>query len=446
MWEAMTNSTIFAPSSGQGRAGIAVIRISGPGAGPALEAFTGRLTPPEHMVLSRFADPETSEVLDRGYAVWFPGPKSFTGEDVAEFHLHGSPAVIDAVLAALNRVTDCRPADAGEFTRRALDNGKLDLVELEGLADLINAQTQGQRRQAQHAGALAALYEEWRGRLIGILAHLEAGLDFSDEEDVPDAGVARLLVSVAAIAGDIERHLNDERMGERLRQGLSVVIAGVPNAGKSSLMNRLARRDVAIVSTRAGTTRDVIEVNLDLDGVPVALVDTAGIHDASDDIEREGVRRALARADQADLVIWVIDGGKPAESQFKAAGQIDSEPLFVLNKTDLAEDATRDRKVYAAQVSAKTGAGLDQLISWLAEKARTMAGTGEDLHVTRARHRTALSSCADHLKQAVGNPGKADELIAEDIRLAVRQLGVITGRVDVEEVLDAVFGEFCIGK
>src|SRR5579885_2735302 len=306
---ALDRPTIFALSSGRAPAAIAFIRISGPRAGEALKALTGRSPEPRKAAFARVRDPQTQEPIDEALALWFPAPASETGEDTAELQLHGGRAVIAATLATLGKIDGLRPAEAGEFTRRAFENGKLDLTAVEGLADLVMAETEGQRRQAlrQMQGALGVRAESWRERLVRALALIEARIDFVDEADVPEDLVQPALALARELAGDIEAVLADGRRGERLREGLVVAIAGPPNAGKSTLLNRIARREAAIVSPYAGTTRDVIEVHLDLDGWPVTLVDTAGIRATGDPVEMEGVRRARARAAAADIVLWVVD-------------------------------------------------------------------------------------------------------------------------------------------
>jgi tRNA modification GTPase len=439
-------TTIYALSSGHGKAGVAVIRLSGPACADVLQALTDDLPKPRLASLRALRDPATGGTIDRALIIWFPGPKSFTGEDMAELHVHGGRAVLEATFGVLGRFPGLRPAEPGEFARRAFENGKLDLTEAEGLADLIDAETEAQRRQAmrQSGGALRALYEGWRDRLIAALAAVEAELDFSDEGDVPDAVAAAARATVQALRDAIAAHLADGRRGEILRDGLHVVIAGPPNAGKSSLMNALARRDVAIVSAEAGTTRDVIEVRLDLGGFPVVLVDTAGIREAVGEIESEGIRRALARAEAADLVLWLRDAAGPAGAvpQELIARQ-GIRLIEVTSKIDLVPASAYPD---ALPLSARTGAGLDALIARLAEEARAAAEIGESPAISRARHRRELESCAVALDHFLAGPFAELELRAEDLRAAATALGRLTGRVDVEDVLDKIFAEFCIGK
>lgn len=333
--------TIYAPATAPGKAGVAVIRVSGPAAGAAALALCGKLPPVRQATLAQLRDPATGEALDAALALWFAAPHSFTGEDVLELQTHGGRAVVAGVLAALARVPGqngkLRPAWPGEFSRRAFDNGKLDLTEVEGLADLIEAETDGQRRQAlrQLEGGLSTLYKDWQDRLVKVLAHLEAYLDFPDEE-IPASVTAAANAAVAEVRAAIAGHLADSRKGERLREGVHIAIIGPPNAGKSSLLNWLARQEVAIVSETPGTTRDVVAVQMELAGAPVTLYDTAGLRETADSIEAEGIRRARARAETADLKIWVFDGNAVDAAQL-AAAQADPDALIVLNKVDLQE-------------------------------------------------------------------------------------------------------------
>jgi tRNA modification GTPase len=446
-----SNDTIVAPASGAARAAIAVIRLSGPRTRHVLEALCGGVPPARHAAL-RDIGPPRAPMIDRGLVLWFPGPSSFTGEDMAELHVHGSRAVIRAVIDAVLSLRGTRLAEAGEFARRAFENGKLDLTEVEGLADLVQAETEAQRRQAlaQSQGALRKLYEGWRDELLRAQALIEAGLDFADEGDViADVGVKADAI-VANLRASIARHLAD-RSGERLRDGLRVVIAGPPNAGKSSLLNALARRDVAIVSEEAGTTRDAIEVHLDLGGVPVMLIDTAGLREAEGRVEAEGIRRALARAGDADLVLWLVDATAPQwepprELFLRKSTQTSAmrAPIAILNKIDLARGAGAGRE--AVKVSAKTGEGIGVLIETLAEMASLApeSGAGTPL-LTRTRHRVELEAGQAALER-FSDPSLSPELKAEELRIAANHLGRLTGRIDVEEVLGAIFAEFCIGK
>jgi tRNA modification GTPase len=434
--------TIVAPASGAGPSAVAVIRISGSATRAVLEALIGSVPQPRRASLREIGEPP----IDRGLVLWFEGPASFTGEDMAELQVHGGRAVVAALVEAVLAIGGTRLAEPGEFARRAFENGKLDLTEVEGLADLVNAETEAQRRQAlaQSEGSLRRLYEGWRAELLKAQALVEAGLDFDDEADVAVEVELKAKAVVAPLLAAIGKHLAD-RSGERLRDGLRIVIAGPPNAGKSSLMNALAKRDVAIVSEEAGTTRDVIEVHLDLGGLPVILADTAGIREGTGKVEAEGVRRALARAEDADLVVWVIDATAlqwtaPRDAERFGCGSRHVIP--VLNKIDAAAAPAGFDGV---AISAKTGEGLDLLIARLQEiAASAMAGAGQTV-VTRTRHRQELVSIRDALQRFV-NHDLSSELAAEELRIAARHLGRLTGGIDVEEVLGAIFAEFCIGK
>jgi tRNA modification GTPase len=453
--------TIFALSSGRPPAAIAVVRISGPQAGAALEALTGRIPEPRRAALAHVRDPSNGEMIDEALALWFPGPKSETGEDTAELQLHGGRAVVAAVLAALNHVPGLRPAEAGEFTRRAFENGRLDLTRVEALADLIYADTEIQRRQAyrQLQGLLGDRAETWRTRLVETIALVEAGIDFADEGDVPDNALAPAVDAARQLLDDIDETLADNRRGERLRDGLVVAIAGPVNAGKSSLLNRIARREAAIVSPVAGTTRDIIEVHLDLDGYPVTILDTAGIRESEDPVEQEGVRRAIERAQAADLVLWVVDLSAEDELALdNVALQFPETPKWLVrNKADLVEPKPDKPTSIVSNIgyrpfliSAKTGSGLDELLQKLTQHAGHHMGSAEPALVTRQRQRRALEDTAAALRRALAEgkkgQGAADDLVAEELRLAARALGRLTGRVDVEDVLDVIFRDFCIGK
>ncbi|MES1153198.1 MAG: tRNA uridine-5-carboxymethylaminomethyl(34) synthesis GTPase MnmE [Dongia sp.] len=441
----MKTATIFALATPAGRSGIAVFRISGPDAGTALQSLTTQDLPPPRLATRRkFYKPHSTRLLDDGLALWFPGPASFTGEDVVELHVHGGPAVIAAIAVSLQAL-GLVPAEPGAFTRRAFDRGKLDLTEVEGLADLIAAETEAQRRQAlrQLGGALGQRIEAWREALIGALAHVEAAIDFSDE-DLPEGLVESVDEAMTIVAGEIARALDDAHRGERLREGLSVVILGAPNAGKSSLLNRLAKREAAIVSAEAGTTRDIIELHLDLDGYPLILADTAGLRETDSAVEGEGVRRALQRAEHADLKIVVLDATLWPEVPEASRALIDDAAILVLNKADLRTGPIPQGRWDPIPLSARSGQGVDRLVTELGRRAGAMMASGDQPAMTRARHRAALEDCAELL--ARGRAAQAIELKSEELRLAARALGKITGRVDVEDVLDRIFGEFCIGK
>jgi len=453
---ASDRDTIFALSSGRPPAAIAVVRISGPRARVALEQLVGRVPQPRRASLARVRDPATGGVIDEGLALWFPGPNSETGEDIVELQVHGGRAVIAAVLAALAKLAGLRHAEAGEFTRRAFENGRMDLTAVEGLADLVAAETEAQRRQAyqQLRGLLGERAETWRQRLIEALALVEAGIDFSDEDDVPKDMMARALELIRPLAEEISKA--GAGQGERLREGLRVAIAGPPNAGKSTLFNRLARREAAIVSPFPGTTRDVLELHLDLGGYPVTVLDTAGIRETNDPVEREGVRRASEQAASANLVLWVVDG-TVIESRALQRPLIqapsESTAWLAVNKMDLVAEEDRRRiesgfnkEEIVNLVSSTTGAGVDELVNALARFAGCFF-TPEPALVTRERQRAHLKETVLALEgaQRAARDGR-EEIMAEQLRLATRALGKLLGRVDVEDVLDVIFRDFCIGK
>jgi tRNA modification GTPase len=439
------DQTIFALSSGRPPSAIAIVRVSGPQAGPALTALGGKI-PPARAATRVLLRDAAGQPLDDAVVLWFPGPASATGEDVAEFHVHGGRAVLASVFAALATLENMRAAEPGEFTRRAFENGKLDLTEAEGLDDLIHADTDRQRRQAlrQLKGLLGDKARDWRAGIIEASALIEAGIDFSDEGDVPAELIAPALRKIKALLDEIEEVLAAQAESERLRDGLVVAIAGPPNVGKSTLMNQLARREVAIVSPHAGTTRDVIEVQLDLDGYPVTVIDTAGIRETDDPVEQEGVRRARARAAEADLVLWLADGVVEETAHGGAA------PVWLVrNKVDLdsagravAEAASQGRY----EISASRGDGVPELIAALVEFAEGFFGSSEGGLITRVRQRQLLQETASSLHRCIEAAGEGEELAAEELRIAAHCLGRLLGRVDVEDILDVIFREFCVGK
>lgn len=445
------NQTIFALSSGRAPTAIAVIRVSGSQAGTTVEALCGKIPRPRLAHLATLRDAKR-EPIDEAVVLWFPAPYSATGEDVAEFQVHGGRAVIAAIFDALGKIEGLRPAEPGEFTRRAFENGKLDLTEAEGLDDLIHADTDRQRRQAlrQLKGLLGDHARDWREQIIKASALVEAAIDFSDEGDVPDDLIAPAKQRVGLLLNEIESVLAAAGRSERLRDGLVVAIAGAPNVGKSTLMNQLVRRDVAIVSPQAGTTRDAIEVHLDLDGYPVTLIDTAGIHDTADPIEQEGIRRAKARAADADLVFWLVDGRAgdanviPEPGAQWAGGS--NGYWLVRNKIDdpTPSEAMLNPQQPTFAISAKNGRGLQELTNALVQFASSHFDDDVSL-ITRTRHRTLLRETAEALKRAVQIPDEL-ELTAEELRIAVHSLGSLVGRVDVEDILDSIFRDFCIGK
>jgi len=471
----MTGETLFALASAPGRAAIAVWRLSGPGVAEGLCLLTGRnLPPPRRAALRQLVDPATGDAIDQALVLWFPGPASFTGEDAAELHTHGGRAVAEAIGAALARLPGFRHAEPGEFSRRAYLNGKLDLTEAEAIADLAAAETEAQRRQAlaQAGGALSGLYDGWRAELIRLRAHLEADIEFPDE-DIGDP-VAQLSGQLGALRSAIAEHLADARRGERLRDGLTIAVVGAPNAGKSSLVNALARRDVAIVSPEAGTTRDAIEVHLDLGGYAVILIDTAGLRETTGLVESEGIRRARARAEDADLVLALF--AADAEPDAETLALLDERAVVVRSKVDLdprhsqifasppegevgpqgrvggaaaTSPAKRGRKgggedLEGLAISVKSGAGLDALLRTLTDRVSALLSDRGPPPPTRARHREALGRCLAALDTA--QTAALPELAAEDLRRAADELGRITGRIDIEDMLDAIFRDFCIGK
>lgn len=429
--------TIVALSSGAGRAGVAVVRVSGELVRFVIETIVGAVPEARTAAYRALRDPE-GVVVDHGLVLFFPAPASFTGEDVVEFHVHGSRAVLSRLLSVLTALPGVRLAEAGEFTRRAFEAGKLDLAAVEGLADLIDSETEWQRRQAlrQMEGALGRTAGEWRGALVKAMVLLEAEIDFSDEGDVGGPLIAEAVAGAQGVLGSLRVALGSFSAGERIREGFVVVLAGPPNAGKSSLLNALARRDVAIVSPIAGTTRDAIEVRLDLGGIPVVLVDTAGLRDSSDEIEAEGVRRARQRAAHADLVLRLRPPDSGPEQKDAEAAEI-----AVATKLDLGG------RVHPGEigVSTVTGAGLSELMELIGSRLGKLGQT-EPALVTRERQRVAITEAAAAIERAILLPHEQPELIAEELRLAVRALERLIGKVDVEDVLDNLFSGFCIGK
>jgi len=448
------DQTIFALSSGRPPSAIAVVRVSGPQAGAALRALTGK-TPAPRVATRALLHDVGQRPIDDAVVLWFPGPASATGEDVAEFHVHGGRAVLAGLFAALSGFDNVRPAEPGEFTRRGFENGKLDLTEAEGLDDLIHADTDRQRRQAlrQLKGVLGDKARDWRAEIIEASALIEAGIDFPDEGDVPTELIAPALARIKKLLAEIQDVLAAQGRSERLRDGLVVAIAGPPNVGKSTLINQLARREVAIVSPHAGTTRDIIEVQLDLDGYPVTLIDTAGIRESDDPVEQEGVRRARARAGEADLVLWLTDA-----SNARIAHEGTTPLWLVRNKIDLDGAGTasvdrrgqpldhRGRPLAECRISASRGDGIPELIAGLVAFVRDYFGSTEGGLISRVRQRKLLQETADSLRRSISVVGEGEELAAEDLRVAAHSLGRLLGRVDVEDILDVVFREFCIGK
>ncbi len=436
--------TIAATSTAPGMAGIAVLRVSGPQAANVLIALTGGMPTPRVATVSRIQDPVSRETLDAALVLWFPGPRSFTGEDVAELHLHGGRAVVAAVLSAILSVPHVRAADPGEFTRRAFENGKLDLASVEGLADLLTAETQAQRRQAfsQFEGRIGSVTDGFQRQLSQALALVETSIDFSDEGDVSRSIVDQAREVAAALATDLNRHLADAARGERIRDGITIAIAGPPNAGKSTLLNVLAQRDVAIVSPIAGTTRDVIEVHLDLGGVAVVLLDTAGLHEAVDPVEAEGIRRARARLEKADLILWLDAGGGGTSS-----GLPDAVPTWRIRTQIDRLGTPMPLPEFQFVVSAVSGQGLDQLVEGMTGFAHSLAG-GEPAILVRERHRQIFAEASAECEHAlaIADWDASADIVAEHLRLAAQSLGRATGRVGAEAILDVIFSSFCIGK
>ncbi len=454
-----TTDTIIALASGAGRAGIAVVRASGPGALGVLAHFSTKPVPEARRASIRGLHGEDGGLIDEAIVVFFPAPHSYTGEDVVEFHVHGGSAIVQAVLASGLKSGVCRLAEPGEFTRRAFDAGRIDLTQAEAVSDLIDAETEGQRRQAArlYQGEAARTFEGWRGLLMSAMAALEASIDFPDEADIPGEIDVSALEPIESLAAELESALGDAGRLESVREGYRIAILGPPNAGKSSLMNRLARREAAIVSPIAGTTRDVVEIRTVLAGFPVWIADTAGLREARDAIEAEGVRRALARAEEADLRIWVSDaavtgGVADVSRETFPGGSPRAGDIRVLNKSDLlvgvaaAVGAVGAGEVFV--VSAKSGAGLDALEQRLAQIVRERLEADEAPLVTRARHRELVEEALAAVQRALrgARTGIGAELVSEDLRLAARALGRITGSIDAEDLLDRIFSQFCVGK
>jgi tRNA modification GTPase len=447
------DQTIFALSSGRPPSAIAIVRLSGPQAGAALSNLAGKMPKPRSAMRVQLRDPG-GQPIDDAVALWFPGPGSATGEDVAEFHVHGGRAILAALFAVLSTFENVRPAEPGEFTRRAFENGKLDLAAAEALDDLIHADTDRQRRQAlrQLKGLLGEKAGDWRARIIEASALIEAGIDFSDEGDVPVELIAPALAKITSLLGEIQQTLAAQGRSERLREGLVVAISGPPNVGKSTLINLLARREVAIVSPHAGTTRDIIEVQLDLDGYPVTVIDTAGIRETDDPVEQEGVRRARMRAADADLVLWMTDA-RQAQHGIDARVSAKSTPVWLVrNKIDLGEDFGAGGSFPPAAggivfgISAGRGDGVGDLIAALVDFAKDYLGSGEGGLIGRDRQRKLLEQTASSLQRSIAVLGQGEELAAEELRAASNSLGRLLGRVGVEDILDVIFRDFCIGK
>jgi len=442
--------TIYALSSGPGISGIAVIRVSGKNTSEVIKHVTGEDLPtPRMATLRKFNKNGGKELIDEGVIIWFPGPNSYTGEDLAEFHVHGSRAVINAMHLAISKIKKCRLADPGEFTKRAFQNGRINLLKAESIADLISSETEIQRKQALKimSGKSSDKYNSWRNKLLKILSHVEAKIDFPDE-DLPKNIIKEVQETSNSVLKEIKKALNDQKVGERIREGFKIAIVGPPNSGKSSLLNYLSKRDVAIVSEIAGTTRDVIETHLNLDGYPVIVSDTAGIRSSKNEIEKKGIKIALKRAEDADLRLIIISA-KNVDIRGVFKDLLTKNAILVVNKSDLIKKKlnSKFKKYEHILISIKKDSNLNKLITKIKSKLKNKFTTTEDILITRERHRQNLMNCVHHLekfenKKSTQNFDKA----AEDLRLATRHLGMIVGKVDVEELLGSIFNDFCIGK
>ena len=442
--------TIYALSSGSGVSGIAVVRVSGKEAADVLKQLTGdKLPTPKMATLKKVKNINTNELIDEAIIIWFPGPDSYTGEDLVEFHVHGSRAVIDQLHTTISTIKNCRLAEPGEFTRLAFHNGKINLLKAESIADLISAETEIQRKQAIKimTGRSSVKFNSWRDKLIKILSHIEAKIDFPDEE-LPENIILGIKKKSKTILDEIKNVIDDQKVGEHIREGFKIAIVGPTNAGKSSLLNYLSKRDVAIVSETAGTTRDVIEIHLNLDGYPVIISDTAGIRDSKNEIEKKGIKLAIKRAEEADLKIIVVD---PKNLDFKGFLEdfLDENAILVVNKSDLLDknNNLNLKKKEHVLISIKNKFNLDVLISEIKKKLKNKFLSHHDILITRSRHRTHLENCVTHLENFLKkNEAEDFDKAAEDLRLATRNLAKIVGKVDVEEILDSIFNDFCIGK
>ena len=442
--------TIYALSSGPGISGLAVIRVSGPETKLVIEKITNSALPnPRMATVKKFNKINTNELIDEGILLWFPGPESYTGEDMAEFHVHGSRAVIEAIHSSISKIENCRLAEPGEFTKTAFQNGKINLLKAESISDLISSETEIQRQQAIKimSGKSSDKFNNWREDLLKILSKIEAKIDFPDE-DLPNDILKNIKTSSEKIKFEIQKILNDQKVGERIREGFKIAIVGPTNVGKSSLLNYLSRREVAIVSEIAGTTRDVIETHLSIDGFPVIISDTAGIRDSIDEIEKKGIKLAFKSAEDADLSIVVIE---PKNVDFTGFLKelISDKSIIVVNKSDLGinEIETEFKKYDPIYISLKNEKNIDQLISAIKDKLKNQFINSEDILITRERHRQHLEQCVLHLENFKNKNESEDfDKAAEDLRLATRHLGIIVGKVDVEEILGSIFNDFCIGK
>ncbi len=442
--------TIYALSTGPGVSGVAIVRISGLEASKAIKLLTKKDLPtPRIATLRKINNINTSELIDEGIIIWFPGPESYTGEDMAEFHVHGGKAIVLALQNELSKIENFRLAEPGEFTKIAFQNGKINLLKAEGIADLISAETEMQRLQAVKImkGNSAEKFDNLREKLLKILSFVEAKIDFP-EEDLPNENIQQIKKVSTEVLNQIKKILNDQKVGEIIREGFKIAIVGPTNAGKSSLLNNLSNRDVAIVSEIAGTTRDVIEVHLNIDGYPVIISDTAGIRNSKDEIEKKGIKLSLDRAENADLKLVVVDAKSIDLSGF-LNDLLKDNAILVVNKSDLinCELDPEVKKLDHVIISLKESLNLDKLISKIKNKLKTKFIVNEDILITRERHRQHLVQCSDNLRNFIEKNDKKDfDKGAEDLRLATRHLGMIVGKVDVEEILGSIFNDFCIGK
>ena len=442
--------TIYALASGSGISGVAVIRVSGDNVKRVIKLLTGKELPsPRVATLRKINNINTSELIDEGIIIWFPGPESYTGEDMAEFHVHGGKAVILAIQNQISRIENCRLAEPGEFTKLAFQNGKINLLKAESIADLISAETEIQRLQAVKImqGKSSDKFNELREKLIKILSYVEAKIDFPDE-DLPEDKIKQIRNNSSKVLYEITKILNDQKVGEIVREGFKIAIVGPTNAGKSSLLNNLANREVAIVSEIAGTTRDVIETHLNIDGYPVVISDTAGIRESKDEIEKKGIKLSLKKAEKADLKLVVVDARNIDLSGF-LNDLLKDNAILVVNKSDLLKEKLHSEitKFKHVLISLKKNSNIEKLISEIKNNLKDKFIFDEDILITRERHRQHLMQCSDHLKSFLQKNDKKDfDKAAEDLRLATRHLGMIVGKVDVEEILGSIFNDFCIGK
>jgi len=442
--------TIYALSTGPGISGIAVIRVSGKNTAEVIKKLTGSKLPvPRVATLKKFNKNGGKELIDEGVIIWFPAPNSYTGENLAEFHVHGSRAVINAMHSAISKIKNCRLAEPGEFTKRAFQNGKINLLKAESIADLISSETEIQRKQALKimSGKSADKFNSWREKLLKILSHVEAKIDFPDE-GLPKKIITEVQKTSNTVLTEIKKTLDDQNVGERIREGFKIAIIGPPNSGKSSLLNYLSKRDAAIVSEIAGTTRDVIETHLNLDGYPVIVSDTAGIRSSKNEIEKKGIKIALNRAEDADLKL-VIVSVKSVDFTKVLKNLLAKNAILVVNKSDLIKGKlnSKFKKYENVLISIKKDSNLNKLITKIKSKLKNKFTTAEDILITRERHRQNLKNCAQHLEKFQKKKSAQDfDKAAEDLRLATRHLGMIVGKVDVEELLGSIFNDFCIGK